>query len=121
MDNGFIAKGQKLGNQYKWNNLKDRINYEQSRDGAAARSANSETRARFKDLLEKSSRGAENQHQEIIRTPNNDNGEPSRITSKDEYDVQNFYNVRSDSNSGRNDRSEETEQELEEAVSNQFS
>ena len=121
MDNGFIAKGQKLGNQYKWNNLKDRINYEQSRDGAEARSANSETRARFKDLLEKSSRGAENQYQEIIRTPNNGNGEPSRIKSKDEYDVQNVYNGRSDSNTARNDRGEETEQELEEAVSNQFS
>src|SRR5690606_14657494 len=32
MDQGFIARGQALGNMYKWKNIAKRINYEQSRD-----------------------------------------------------------------------------------------
>ncbi|CDS93843.1 conserved hypothetical protein [Sphingobacterium sp. PM2-P1-29] len=118
---GFIAKGQKLGNQYKWSNLITHLNYEQSRDSQTIGETNDRTRARFKDILEKSSRGAENQDRKSIRTPNNGNEESSHIRSKDEYDVQNGYEGRSYSNSERADRNEETEQEFEEAVSNQFS
>lgn len=51
MDNGFLAKGQKLGNMYKWNNILKEVHYEQSTDGKAISEANSRTRARFADLL----------------------------------------------------------------------
>src|SRR5690606_13944536 len=97
------------------------LNYEKSRDSQTIGETNDRTRARFKDILEKSSRGAENQDRKSIRTPNNGNEESSHIRSKDEYDVQNGYEGRSYSNSERADRNEETEQEFEEAVSNQFS
>ncbi|WP_167459379.1 relaxase/mobilization nuclease domain-containing protein [Pedobacter jejuensis] len=50
-DNGFLAKGQKLGNMYKWNNILNEIQYEQSTDSKAINEANSRTRVRFKDLL----------------------------------------------------------------------
>ncbi|PRY52627.1 relaxase/mobilization nuclease-like protein [Arcticibacter pallidicorallinus] len=53
MDNGFMAKGQKLGNMYKWNNISNRIQYEQSTDSKAIYEANSRTRVRFADLLSK--------------------------------------------------------------------
>lgn len=51
MDNGFLAKGQKLGNMYKWNNILNRIQYEQSTNSKAISEANSRTRIRFSDLL----------------------------------------------------------------------
>ena len=44
---GFIAKGQKLGNMYKWNNINQKIGYEQSRDRKAISETNDRTRARF--------------------------------------------------------------------------
>lgn len=51
MDNGFLAKGQNLGNMYKWKNIVNNIRYEQGTDSKAIREANSRTRARFADLL----------------------------------------------------------------------
>ncbi len=48
---GFVAKGQKLGNMYKWNNINQKIGYEQSRDRKAISETNDRTRARFEDLL----------------------------------------------------------------------
>lgn len=118
---GFLAKGQKLGNQYKWSNLLNKLNYEQSRDRQTIGETNNRTRARFKDLLEKSSRGAENGRGIYIRTPNNINEEPRRITSKDEHDFSNGYQGRSYTDDERADRNEEAEQEIEETVSNKFS
>ena len=118
---GFLAKGQKLGNQYKWSNLLNKLNYEQSRDRQTIGETNNRTRARFKDLLEKSSRGAENGRGIYIRTPNNINEEPRRITLKDEHDFSNGYQGRSYTDDERADRNEEAEQEIEEAVSNKFS
>ena len=53
MDNGFMAKGQKLGNMYKWNNINKIIAYEQSTDSKAISGANNRTRAQFADLLSK--------------------------------------------------------------------
>lgn len=50
MEDGFIAKGQKLGNRYKWNNILTSVNYEQSRDSEKISRANSRTRAQFTDL-----------------------------------------------------------------------
>lgn len=118
---GFLAKGQKLGNQYKWSNLLNKLNYEQSRDRQTIGETNNRTRARFKNLLEKSSRGAENGRGIYIRTPNNINEEPRRITSKDEHDFSNGYQGRSYTDDERADRNEEAEQEIEETVSNKFS
>lgn len=48
---GFVAKGQKLGNMYKWNNINQKIGYEQSRDRKAISETNDRTRTRFEDLL----------------------------------------------------------------------
>lgn len=53
---GFIAKGQKLGNQYKWANLLNKLNYEQSRDHQTIGTTNGDTRKRFKGLLERGNR-----------------------------------------------------------------
>lgn len=53
---GFIAKGQKLGNQYKWANLLNKLNYEQSRDRQTIGTTNGDTRKRFKSLLERGNR-----------------------------------------------------------------
>lgn len=47
----FIAKGQRLGNGYKWNSINQKLQYEQSRDGETVRQTNDRTRARFEDLL----------------------------------------------------------------------
>lgn len=62
MDTGFLAKGQKLGNMYKWNNILKEVHYEQSTDGKAINEANSRTRARFADLLSK----GDKRHQERV-------------------------------------------------------
>lgn len=48
---GFLAKGQKLGNMFKWNSINQKISYEQSRDSKAISETNDRTRARFEDLL----------------------------------------------------------------------
>lgn len=48
---GFVAKGQKLGNMFKWNSINQKIQYEQSRNGETVRQANERTRTRFEDLL----------------------------------------------------------------------
>ncbi|RWY48318.1 relaxase/mobilization nuclease domain-containing protein [Mucilaginibacter gilvus] len=45
--NGFKAKGQALGNRYKWAELIRIINYEQVRDSAAISEANSRTTAKY--------------------------------------------------------------------------
>ncbi|RWY55392.1 relaxase/mobilization nuclease domain-containing protein [Mucilaginibacter gilvus] len=47
--NGFKAKGQALGNRYKWAELIKMINYEQVRDSAAISEANSRTTAKYGD------------------------------------------------------------------------
>lgn len=53
MANGFLAKGQKLGNMYKWSRISNKTNYEQSPNSKAISEANDRTRARFADLLSK--------------------------------------------------------------------
>lgn len=60
MDNGFIAKGQKLGNMYKWKSINKIISYEHSKYNEAISGANSRTRAQFTDLLSK----GDERHQE---------------------------------------------------------
>src|SRR5690554_5983652 len=43
----FKAKGQALGNRFKWANIINTIDYEQNRDGQAISQANSRTKARY--------------------------------------------------------------------------
>lgn len=60
LENGFLAKGQKLGNMYKWKNVQDKLKYEQSADSKAISEANDRTRARFAGILSK----GDERHQE---------------------------------------------------------
>lgn len=53
MDGGFMARGQALGNMFKWNNLTKSIDYEQSRDFKAISESNSGTRSRFPTIFER--------------------------------------------------------------------
>lgn len=81
-ENGFICKGKKLGNQFKWGNLKSKINYEQSRDRTGASEANRATRERFKDLLERD-RGSEVRNGQTIKTSRNHYEKSSSASSND--------------------------------------
>jgi hypothetical protein len=49
--NGFKAKGQSLGNIYKWAELIKTINYEQVRDRTAISEANSRTKAKYGEQI----------------------------------------------------------------------
>lgn len=53
MDGGFLARGQALGNMFKWRNITEKINYEQGRDFQAISESNSGTRSRFATVLER--------------------------------------------------------------------
>ncbi|UCS92505.1 relaxase/mobilization nuclease domain-containing protein [Echinicola marina] len=44
---GFTAKGQALGNQFKWGNVSKKLNYEQTRDSKEISKANEQTRAKY--------------------------------------------------------------------------
>ena len=44
---GFKAKGQALGNQFKWAEIIKKVNYEQARDGQEISQANNRTTAKF--------------------------------------------------------------------------
>lgn len=59
-ENGFLAKGQKLGNMYKWKNVQNILGYEQSANSKAISEANVRTRARFAGILLK----GDERHQE---------------------------------------------------------
>ena len=60
MANGFLAKGQKLGNMYKWSSVSNKTKYEQSPNSKAISEANDRTRARFAGILSK----GDERHQE---------------------------------------------------------
>lgn len=119
--NGFIAKGQKLGNQFKWSNLIKQLKYEQSRDRQAIGETNRDTRERFKDLLNQGDRGIEIRNGETIRKSEKYHKESTHFTSNDGYDFQDRGKSGFNSHSERANNNEETEQEYKETVSNQFS
>lgn len=118
---GFVAKGQKLGNQYKWSNLITKLNYEQSRDRKTIGETNRDTRERFKELLDQGNRRVKSRNDSASRTSSDRYEESSRFASSDGKDFQSRDESRSHTDPDRNNCNEETEQELEEAVSNQFS
>jgi len=118
---GFVAKGQKLGNQYKWSNLINKLNYEQSRDRKTIGETNRNTRERFKELLDQGNRRVKSRNDPASRTSSDRYEESSRFTSNNGKDFQSRNENRSHTDPNRNNSNEETEQELEETVSNQFS
>lgn len=118
---GFVAKGQKLGNQYKWSNLINKLNYEQSRDRKTIGETNRNTRERFKELLDQGNRRIKSRNDPASRTSSDRYEESSRFTSNNGKDFQSRNESQSHTDPNRNNSNEETEQELEEAVSNQFS
>ncbi|WP_333621537.1 relaxase/mobilization nuclease domain-containing protein [Sphingobacterium multivorum] len=118
---GFVAKGQKLGNQYKWSNLINKLNYEQSRDRQTIGETNRDTRERFKELLDQGNGRNENRNSQTRRASNNGYEESGHFTSKDGSDFQRRNESRSHSDPSRDTINQESEQDFEEAVSNQFS
>lgn len=99
--NGFKAKGQALGNRYKWAELIKIINYEQIRDSAAISEANSRTTAKYGDQI---SAGTYNAAKEQpgsgtgLVSPNAGTGLPEHSPAENE-------------NGGNGERSLETDQD----------
>lgn len=120
-DEGFIAKGQKLGNQYKWATLQNNLNYEQSRDRQTIGETNRDTRERFKELLGQGNRGTEKRNGQTSRNSKQYHEQSAGSTSNYGNSYQNRDESGFNSHSERTDHDKETEQELEETVSNQLS
>ncbi len=120
-ENGFIAKGQKLENLYKWANLQNNLNYEQSRDRQTIGETNRDTRERFKELLDQGNRGTENRNGKTSRNSEQHHEQSAGFTSNNGKSFQNRDKSGFNSHSERTNNDKETEQELEEAVSDQLS
>lgn len=121
-ESGCIATGQKLGNQYKWNNLSQKLNYgKQSRDVEAVRESTSYTRLRFKELL--GSRTNQNSLQSTTsrEKTRSDFKNSGRDQSSTDDGQQQENGGRSRSNSNPISADQETVQEVDESISNQSS
>ena len=75
MDNGFLAKGQSLGNMYKWKNILNSIKYEQGTGSKAISEANNRTRTRFADLLSQRDKRDQNWDGRFDERAKNDHSE----------------------------------------------
>jgi hypothetical protein len=84
MDNGFQAKGQKLGNMYKWKNILNTIRYEQGTDSKAISEANSRTRARFADLLSQGDERDQNRDGRVDQRAKSDSTESTNHSRGDQ-------------------------------------
>lgn len=120
-NDGFIAKGQKLGNQYKWANLQNNLDYEQSRDRQTIGETNRDTRERFKELLDQGNRGTENRNCKTSRNSERHHEQSAGFTSNNGKSSQNRDESGFNAHSERTNNDKKTEQELEEAVSDQLS
>lgn len=120
-NDGFIAKGQKLGNQYKWANLQNNLNYEQSRDLQTIGETNRDTRERFKELLDQGNRGTESRNGQTSRNSKQHHEQSAGFTPNNGKPFQNRDESGFNTHSERTNNDKETEQEFEEAVSNQLS
>lgn len=120
-DDGFIAKGQKLGNQYKWANLQNNLNYEQSRDRQTIGETNRDTRERFKELLDQGNRGTESRNGKTSRNSKQHHEQSADFTSNNGKSFQNRDESGFNAHSDRTNNNKGAEQELEAAVSNQLS
>jgi hypothetical protein len=89
IDGGFIARGQALGNMFKWKNVTEKIDYEQSRDLKTISESNSGTRSRFATVLERHS-------------PENAKGEPSLNSTSRNTEPSIGYNSGYDGKDGDN-------------------
>jgi len=120
--NGFIAKGQKLGNQFKWNNLSQNLNYgKQSRDGETVRQTNIDTRSRFENELNKANRGSEIGDDRNSRISSKSYKESKYTVSEDEFNDRKGGDSRFTAHSHGDRTNEETESEIEESISNGLS
>lgn len=120
-ENGFIAKGQKLGNLYKWNNIKDRINYEQGRDGEIARQKNIDTRARFKSILDRTNPTTGEHVRSALETSETDRRKPTTNFQTDFDNLQDGHQGYDGEHLDRTDGIEKAEQDIEEAVDSSLS
>jgi hypothetical protein len=118
---GFIARGQALGNIFKWKNITDKLNYEQGRDNKTISEANRETRERFKDFLDKRNREPEIRNGKTVRTAGKHDGKSGGIRSENGSAFQKGDNGKHGANHSTSDRAGEPEQEDEKAVSHKFS
>ena len=84
MDNGFLAKGQKLGNMFKWKNIQNIVKYEQSRDSKAISEANSRTRTQFEDLLSKGDERHQKGNSDVGTDPKRDYTESTSNSRSDQ-------------------------------------
>lgn len=117
--NGFIAKGQKLGNQFKWNNLSQNLNYgKQSRDGETVRQTNLDTRSRFENELDKANRGSEIGDDRTSGISSKSYKESKYSASENELNDRKGGDSRFTAHSHGDRANEETESEIEESISN---
>lgn len=120
-ENGFMAKGQKLGNLYKWNNIKDRIHYEQSRDGEIARQTNINTRARFESILDRTDSAAREHARNALETSETDRRKPTTNFPTDFDNLQNKHQGYDGEHPNRTEGDEKAEQDIEEAIGSRLS
>src|SRR5690606_24183376 len=97
------------------------LNYEQSRDRQTIGETNRNTRERFKELLDQGNRGAESRNGQISRNSKQHHEQSAGFTSNNGKSFQNRDESEFNAHSDRTNNDKETEQELEETVSNQLS
>lgn len=86
MDNGFMANASKIGDSFKWNNLKNILSYEQTRQSETISRTNIDTRDRFKDFFERRARENSQKHS-TSREKSNTDQQFSRGDRRSTYDV----------------------------------
>lgn len=118
---GFIVKGQTLGNMFKWKNINEKLNYEQSRDSKTIGETNGTTRERFKDILDKRNREPEIRNGKTVQTTGLRNEKSGGIRSENGSAFQKGDSNKHGANPSASDRTGEPEQEDEKAVSDKFS
>src|SRR5690606_7287496 len=105
----------------KWANLQNNLNYEQSRDRQTIGKTNRDTRERFKELLDQGNRGTESRNGQISRNSKQHHKQSTGFTSNNGNSFQSRNESGFNTNSERTNDHKETEQEPEEALSNQLS
>lgn len=79
----FVARGQALGNMFKWKSISEIINYEQGNHTQTISETNDRTRTRFSELLSKGNEQSKTRNNENFRGSGNHLQEPGGITSTD--------------------------------------
>lgn len=121
MDNGFTANASKIGASFKWNNLKNIINYEQDKQSESISRTNFDTRERFKDLFERRAREIEQNGTTNSRESPKSHTKSREVSSNINAHIRKGYEDRFNSNSTTKSGTQESNQDFEETVSDQFS